>query len=197
MHPDASYHDILKLLNGSFGSKFTDIEAVIFQKNDNSTKVLKAYHKVYQVVAVKMVSITGTQAGRRCKREDNLLETFSSDVHQHHICRRFASRLLEFPAWNPVQVLVLEHMKCGTVADLLEQAPGRLDQITVARIAIDVLSGLQAFHNHGIAHRDIKDSNIGVTYANKGDKPTYKILDLGISVADAAGAGAFIFVSVT
>ena len=137
-----------------------------------------------------MVSITDDDAKRRCMREDNLLETFSADVHQHHICRRFASRLLELPACPPLQVLVLEYMAFGTVADLLKDSPGRVDQLVMARIAIDVLSGLQALHEHGIVHRDIKDSNVGVTRADREGHKCFKILDLGISVADNTGAGA-------
>ena len=176
----------LALLNAAFGPrKFTEIEDTVYRNRDRSVVVFKARHKMHGVVAVKMMSVGDADTQRRCAREDYLLETFSA---KRHICRRFDSKMIERPGFNPVQVLVLEYMEMGTVADMLERAPaGRLDQSTAARIGIAVLSGLQAFHERGIVHRDIKDSNIGVTV--KDGVMAFKIIDLGISVADEADAG--------
>ena len=177
----------ITLLNGEFGSKtFIKIEETLYRNRDSSVVVFKGCHKMHGVVAVKMVSIGHADTKRRCKREDYLLETFSV---KRLICRRFDSKVIERAGFNPVQVLVLEYMEKGTVASMLERAPaGRLDQSTAARIGIDVLSGLQSLHEHGIVHRDVKDSNIGVT--SKDGAMAFKILDLGISVAeDPGGAG--------
>ena len=181
----ASHPSLLRLLNGGFGSeKFTHIEQKVYQNHDNSVLVLKAHHKMYGVVAVKMVSMRNPDVQRRCKREEYLLQTFST---KRQICHKFDSKIIVRPEFNPVHVLVLEYMEFGTVADLLKKSPcGRLDQFTVTRMGMDVLSGLQFLHKHGIIHRDIKDSNIGVTNGGGGIK-CFKILDLGISVANDAG----------
>lgn len=46
----------------------------------------------------------------------------------------------------------------------------------VVKLGLDVLHGLQACHDNGVIHRDIKDDNIFVT-----DKGEYKIGDFGVS----------------
>lgn len=46
----------------------------------------------------------------------------------------------------------------------------------VIKLATDVLNGLQACHNNGVIHRDIKDDNIFVS-----EKGEYKIGDFGVS----------------
>lgn len=46
----------------------------------------------------------------------------------------------------------------------------------VVRLGLDVLYGLQACHDNGVIHRDIKDDNIFVS-----DKGEYKIGDFGVS----------------
>lgn len=48
----------------------------------------------------------------------------------------------------------------------------------VVKLGLDILGGLQACHNNGVIHRDIKDDNIFVS-----DKSEYKIGDFGVSKA--------------
>ena len=62
--------------------------------------------------------------------------------------------------------LVTEYADGGSLWDLLggeeatEETRKPLDEKTVSAIAVDILDGLAALHEHGIVHRDIKPQNI-------------------------------------
>ncbi len=64
----------------------------------------------------------------------------------------------------------------------------RLPMQRAARIAIQVLSGLEAAHRIGIVHRDVKPANIFLVRTATGDDMV-KVLDFGIA-KDVSGTGA-------
>jgi len=75
--------------------------------------------------------------------------------------------------------LVTEVLRGGSVADVMENAPGQglSIQRTIA-IAKQVCKGLEFAHSEGIIHRDLKPGNIWLTADG-----TVKIGDLGMAVA--------------
>jgi serine/threonine protein kinase len=58
--------------------------------------------------------------------------------------------------------LVMEHVPSRSLQDIVEQE-GPLTQTTAARIALDVLAAINAAHQAGIVHRDVKPANVLVT----------------------------------
>ncbi len=78
-----------------------------------------------------------------------------------------------------VYALITEFADGGSLWDICnpegEDSPRSLDERTVKHIAIELLNGLTALHEHGIVHRDIKPQNVLRC------DDTWKIADFGIS----------------
>jgi serine/threonine protein kinase len=62
---------------------------------------------------------------------------------------------------NHTQYLILEYVRGGTLAERLSHGPLALND--ALRITADVARGLQAAHDAGIVHRDVKPANIFLT----------------------------------
>lgn len=77
--------------------------------------------------------------------------------------------------------ITMEYVEGGTLDDLLRYR-GVLGWREATRVTLDILGGLEAIHNAGIIHRDIKPTNIFLT-----SDGTAKLGDFG--VADTAGSG--------
>jgi Tol biopolymer transport system component len=88
------------------------------------------------------------------------------------------------------QFIVLEIVEGGTISERLSSGP--MDVREALRIARDVADGLQAAHDAGIIHRDVKPANIALTPAGKP-----KILDFGLAKAFAAASDAATIVGAT
>jgi eukaryotic-like serine/threonine-protein kinase len=77
--------------------------------------------------------------------------------------------------------IVMELIEAPTLTDLVER-DGPLPQASVARIALRVLSALEAAHAAGVVHRDVKPSNIMVSPTGR-----VKLTDFGIAQASGDG----------
>jgi predicted Ser/Thr protein kinase len=74
------------------------------------------------------------------------------------------------------QFMVMELIEGGTLADRL--AGGPLQPEEAVRIAVEIAHALQAAHDAGIVHRDVKPGNVMLT--SSGD---VKVMDFGIAAA--------------
>ncbi|HEY7953721.1 MAG TPA: protein kinase [Polyangia bacterium] len=77
-------------------------------------------------------------------------------------------------------LLAMEYMAGGTLADRL---PGPLSLAQVRALLVEVVSGLEAAHAHGVIHRDIKPANI--FFAASGEA---KLGDFGVAHLQDLGA---------
>lgn len=77
--------------------------------------------------------------------------------------------------------LVLEYMEGGDLRHALKTIDGRAEQLRWhnkgAKIALDVIQGIQFLHSYGVMHRDIKSGNVLLS----GDFSQAKICDVGLA----------------
>lgn len=96
-----------------------------------------------------------------------------------HIVETFDAGTLE----TGEPYLVMEMLDGRSLADLLEET-GRLSERDAVNVVAQACDGLQAAHDAGIIHRDIKPDNLFMERSGR-----LKILDFGISKFDEALTG--------
>src|SRR5215203_2710646 len=126
-------------------------------------------------VALKEVtfSVDVTDEERRILRERTMREARAA-ARLDHPCVTTVYDVVE-DGGKPW--LVMERVSARSLQDILEQQ-GPLPPAAVARIGLDVLAALEAAHEAGIVHRDVKPANVLVD-RNGGARLT----DFGIATA--------------
>ena len=182
---------VLQQLDTLFQGSFVGLREPLL-KDQAGCRVVRAKLKTGVDAVVKITSNADAAAKARAAREIKLLRMFQ-DLKAQHICG-FRDDVVT-PAYSAV---VLECMELGTVQDFLDMAPGeytitdpavaggatRLRLQSIVNLCVDVLAGLVVMHGQGVCHRDIKPANIGVTHMPTLGRVGYKIIDLGIAVAE-------------
>lgn len=85
-------------------------------------------------------------------------------------------RVLRFLETNGTAYTIMEYEHGHTLSAQLDQHGGRLDEPTLLRIFLPTLNGLQAVHDAGLLHLDIKPDNI---YIRRNGEPV--LIDFGSS----------------
>lgn len=118
---------------------------------------------------------SNSQAVARFLREASAAGRIGND----HIVETFDAGVLD----SGEPYLVMELLQGRSLADLLEEE-GRISERDAIEWLSQACDGLQAAHDAGIVHRDIKPDNLFVTAAGR-----VKILDFGISKFDPVLTG--------
>lgn len=116
-------------------------------------------------VAVKTLSRLSTEASVRFRREARAAARF---LHPN------LATILTSETWGDVPVLVFECLEGGTLEHRLRAGPCAPHD--VARWGVLLAGALQAAHDGGVLHRDVKPSNIGFT-----SDGVPKLLDFGLA----------------
>jgi eukaryotic-like serine/threonine-protein kinase len=131
--------------------------------------VFEAYDpRLRRRVAVKILKVDGLDAAGRARFEREALAG-AQLAHPN------AAAIYDYAAEAHPPFLVMELVDGPTLAQHVERV-GRLDPTEAVSIAAQVLGALEAAHNLGIVHRDVKPSN--VILAGDG---TAKLVDFGIA----------------
>jgi serine/threonine-protein kinase len=125
-----------------------------------------------------------TLPGDSLQRSAEELERFKREIRlARQITHRNVLRTYDYGEADGVYFISMEYVRGYTLAELLEETP-RMAVRPAMGIARQICRGLQAAHEEGIIHRDIKPQNVLVD-----QKGQVKIMDFGIARrAEAAEA---------
>jgi eukaryotic-like serine/threonine-protein kinase len=142
--------------------------------------VLKAFDPpLKRWVAIKVLS--PSLAGDRLARQRFAREAQAAAAvrHEHVTTIHAVSEI------NGLPFLVMEYVAGGSVQDYLDRH-GPPDWREIARLGVEIATGLAAAHGRGLVHRDIKPSNILLhTEGPHAELGVAKISDFGVArVAD-------------
>jgi serine/threonine-protein kinase len=135
--------------------------------------VLEAVEESGRRVAVKMLSPESSleiDLWVRLEREARAVSRLTSP----HVARLFDVRELD----DGTPFLVMEYLE-GLPLDEVLARSGPLSAERAVQVALEVLDPLAEAHTLGLVHRDVKPSNIFVTYPEPG-VPFVKLLDFGL-----------------
>ncbi|NEK59397.1 serine/threonine protein kinase [Geodermatophilus sabuli] len=113
--------------------------------------------KLQRLVAIKEISypLHLTDSERQVLRERTLREARTAARLDHPS----VTTVYDVVEEDGRPWLVMEHVESRSLQQLVD-AQGPLPWAAVARIGLDVLAGLEAAHQAGIVHRDVKPANV-------------------------------------
>src|SRR5262245_3922146 len=134
-----------------------------------------------RTVAIKVLPSQLAADPQFRERFDREARTISQLTHPH-VCT-----LHDVGDHEGTAYLVMEYLEGETLAARIERGPLKLED--ALRIAMEIVSALDAAHRAGVVHRDLKPANIMLVKSGAGSAsaPQAKLLDFGLAKAGAAG----------
>jgi Tol biopolymer transport system component len=111
----------------------------------------------------------------RFEREARML----ASLNHPHIAAIYGIEDATAESGQPIRTLVLELVEGPTLADLLARGPLKVADATA--VAMQIAEALEAAHEKGIVHRDVKPANIKIA-----PHGTVKVLDFGLAAPASA-----------
>ncbi len=146
------------------------LDRLITSHSETGVRVYLARNDDGQRVVVKLLPHWLKESPELQKRFFRESRTIASSVNPHIVSfLDFGKTPEDFP------FMVMEHVAGGSIADQIAEG-ARFEPKQALRMIADVCLGLQALHENGIVHRDIKPGNILLT--NDG---VPKLCDFGLA----------------
>lgn len=125
-----------------------------------------------ETVALKMLP------GDAMARSPEQLERFKREIRlARKITHRNVLRTYDYGEADGVYFISMEYIRGYTLAELIDESAGRaLSPRVTLGIARQICRGLQAAHEQGIIHRDIKPQNVLIDH-----KGEVKLMDFGVA----------------
>lgn len=142
-------------------------------------RVFRAVHKVsQQQFAIKVMDADAVDIRANAKFRDESIKEF---MHETKVLKKLAGAPNVNQIFDVMEVeaqlwIISEYVPGGSVKTLMQSTGGKLDESYILVIAREVAKGLQAIHNSGIIHRDLKAANIMVH-----EEGRVQIIDFGVS----------------
>jgi serine/threonine-protein kinase len=137
---------------------------------------------VYKATDLVLEEVVALKLFRTASQDAAGAERFKQEMK---LCRRLTHpnvvRSFEFGVWGGAYFLTMEFLDGQDLDGVLKDAHGPLPNPRGLDLMIQAADGLQAAHDEGIAHRDVKPQNMFVV----GDR--LKIMDFGIARAMDGG----------
>eukprot|EP01046_Picozoa_sp_COSAG06_P002688 COSAG06_NODE_97_length_24284_cov_6.792270_15_plen_1556_part_00 len=124
------------------------------------------------------VAVKFTCAGedlRKAEREAALMQR----VAHEHVCRLFEHNTIS----GGLCIMVMELLNKGSLEERISKEQ-RIREFEVVKMGFDVLSALAFIHDKGVIHRDVKPSNIMLTWVE--GRLLYKLIDMSVSAMQLA-----------
>ena len=155
--------------------------------------VFKALDKrLNRLVAIKMLAPSYAGSGPARQRFEREACAIAA-VRDAHVIPVFA-----VDEHQKLPYIVMEYIPGGSLAQRIE-SNGALDNCEVVRLGMQIARGLDAAHNQGIVHRDVKPANVmlegGINRALVTDFGLARILDEGSMTRSGAISGTPQFMS--
>lgn len=160
---------LLRFLPGSsFAGRFTIIERI---GSGGMGVVYKAIDRhLHQEVALKLLP-------SRLARIPEYVERFRREVRvARQMSHPNVCNIHDMGESEGTLYLSMEWIRGETLRELLRHAGGRLDEARALEIAEKIAAGLQAAHERGVIHRDLKPGNVMID-----DRGEVLVLDFGVA----------------
>jgi serine/threonine-protein kinase len=169
--PTAPESPIAELISGALFANRYRIEQVLGRGG------MGIVYKATDTQLDEMVAIK-TLPGDVMTRSPEDLERFKREIRlARKITHRNVLRTYDYGEAEGVYFISMECVRGYTLAELIEEAPNhRLAPRVALGIARQICRGLQAAHEQGIIHRDIKPQNVLIDH-----KGEVKLMDFGIA----------------
>ena len=137
---------------------------------------------VYKATDLVLEDVVALKLFRLASQDTAGAERFKQEMK---ICRRLnhpnVVRTYEFGVWGEAYFITMEYLAGKDLDGVLREQRGPLPNHRGLELMIQAADGLQAAHDEGIAHRDVKPQNMFVV----GER--LKIMDFGIARAMEGG----------
>ncbi|MEZ0255731.1 MAG: serine/threonine protein kinase [Chthoniobacter sp.] len=133
-----------------------------------------AVYKAHDTSLDRMVALKLLKKSSGTPEQIRQLETeaaITASINHPHVVRVFSTGMDHGRFY-----IAMELVEKGTLDKLIE-LQGRVGEVQVLEVAIQIASGLRAAHEAGLIHRDVKPGNILFT-----DAHTAKIVDFGLAI---------------
>lgn len=133
-----------------------------------------AVYKAHDTSLDRMVALKLLKKSSGTPEQIKQLETeaaITASINHPHVVRVFSTGMDHGRFY-----IAMELVEKGTLDKLIE-LQGRVGEIQVLEVGIQIASGLRAAHQAGLIHRDVKPGNILFT-----DAHTAKIVDFGLAI---------------
>jgi serine/threonine-protein kinase len=145
------------------------------------------YPATRRVLAIKMILPELVQSEYASKVFEREVAVQSKVVHPNLV------RVLDHGVHHKAPYFVTEYLAGGDVKNLVVwEFQGPLDPALACRVAIQILTGLEALHSNGFIHRDLKPANFLLDRPHTNDDFLVKIADYGLAKSfETAGHSMF------